>query len=141
VVGTRDPSPFLAAPFAIELMREFGGNDGFEAVYRHNHGLARWAGSYLADRWGTAFMTPDELLGSMVSVRLPTGLGTDPLRVQEALDRAGIEVPVLAGSDGISARVSAQVYCGREDIEQLADTVSGLAGWHRPGARPSGPRP
>ena len=31
--GTRDPSPFLTAPFAIDLMREYG----LEAVYAYNH--------------------------------------------------------------------------------------------------------
>ena len=126
IVGTRDPSAFLAAPFAIDLLRTFGGDDGAEAVYRYNHDLARWAGAFLAERWGTAF-DPDELLGAMVAVPLPARLGTDAARVQTALDGDGIEVPVLAGADGLSVRVSAQVYCGREDVEQLADAVARLA--------------
>jgi isopenicillin-N epimerase len=127
IVGTRDPSAFLAAPFAIDLLRAFGGDDGVQSVYRYNHDLARWAGAFLAERWGTAFSTPDELLGAMVAVPLPATLGTDAVRVQTALDGDGIEVPVLAGADGLSVRVSAQVYCGREDVEQLADAVDLLA--------------
>ncbi|MEA3184934.1 MAG: isopenicillin-N epimerase, partial [Ilumatobacteraceae bacterium] len=53
--GTRDPSAFLAAPFAIDLLGELGGADGVAAIYHHNHDLAWWAGQYLADRWGTRF--------------------------------------------------------------------------------------
>ena len=41
--GTRDPSPYLAAPFAIQLMNEFGGADGVSSIYRYNHELACWA--------------------------------------------------------------------------------------------------
>ena len=41
IVGTRDPSSFLAAPFAIELLRSFGGDEGVEAVYRCDHGSRR----------------------------------------------------------------------------------------------------
>ena len=43
-----------------------------------------------------------------------------PALLQSALDEAGIEIPVLADDDGLAVRVSAQVYCDRDDIEQLA---------------------
>ena len=76
LLGTRDPTHFLASPFAIELMNEFGGDDGVAAIYRYNHELAWWAGHYLADRWGTRFTTPEEMIGSMVNVRLPAHLGS-----------------------------------------------------------------
>ena len=122
VVGTRDPSAFLAAPFAIDLLRAFGGDDGVEAVYRYNHDLARWAGAFLAERWGTGFSTPDELLGAMVAVPLPARLGTDPVRVQTALDGDGSRCCPRRRRWSV-VRVSAQVYCGREDVEQLADAV------------------
>ena len=78
LLGTRDPSHFLAAPFAIDLMNEFGGDEGVAAIYRHNHDLAWWSGQYLADRWGTRFTTPEEMIGSMVNVRLPAVSGRPP---------------------------------------------------------------
>ncbi len=112
-------------------MREFGGEEGIAGVYRHNHELARWAGAFLADRWGTPFTTPAEMLSSMVTVRLPDRLGhtvDDARRVQAALDAATIEVPVYGGPEGLSMRVCAQVYCERADIEQLAEAVADLAG-------------
>ena len=126
LLGTRDPSHFLTAPFAIELLNEFGGDDGVAAIYRYNHDLAWWAGQYLADRWGTRFTTPEEMIGSMVNVRLPVALGStrdDAERTRAALEAAGIEVPVYAGADEMTLRVCAQIYCDRGDIERLADAV------------------
>ena len=126
LLGTRDPSHFLTAPFSIELMNEFGGDDGVAAIYRYNHELAWWSGQYLADRWGTRFTTPETMIGSMVNVRLPTALGStrdDAERVRAALEAEGIEVPIYAGADELTLRVCAQIYCDRADIEHLGDAV------------------
>ncbi len=130
LLGTRDPTPFLAAPFAIELLDEFGGAEGVAAIYRYNHDLAWWAGQFLADRWGTRFDTPEAMIGSMVNVRLPAQFGTtadDAERLRADLDAAGIEVPIYAGPDQLTLRVSAQIYCDHSDIEHLGDTVAKLA--------------
>jgi isopenicillin-N epimerase len=130
LVGTRDPSHFLTAPFAIELMNQVGGNDGVAAIYRYNHQLAWWSGQYLADRWGTRFATPEAMIGSMVNVRLPAGLGSsadEAERVRGKLEAAGIEVPVYSAAHELTLRVSAQVYCDRADIERLGDAVAALA--------------
>ena len=129
LLGTRDPTAFLAAPFAIGLLNEFGGDQGVAAIYRHNHELAWWTGRFLADRWGTRFATPEGMIGSMVNVRLPASLGTtvdDAERLRGDLDAARIEVPVFAGADELSLRVCAQIYCDRADIEHLADAVAKL---------------
>ncbi len=126
LLGTRDPSHFLTAPFAIELMNEFGGDDGVAAIHRYNHELAWWAGQYLADRWGTRFTTPEEMIGSMVNVRLPAVLGStrdDAERARASLEADGIEVPVYPGAEELTMRVCAQIYCDRADIEHLADAV------------------
>jgi isopenicillin-N epimerase len=130
LLGTRDPSAALTAPFSIELLDEFGGDDGVHAIYRYNHELAWWAGQYLADSWGTRFATPEAMIGSMVNVRLPARLGTtddDAGRLRAQLDDADIEVPVFAGTDQLTLRVCAQIYCDRADIEHLGDVVAKLA--------------
>ena len=104
LLGTRDPTHFLTAPFAIELLNEFGGDEGVAAIYRYNHELAWWAGQYLADRWGTRFTTPEEMIGSMVNVRLPAAFGstgTTPNACEPASRPKGIEVPIYAGPDEI----------------------------------------
>ena len=125
LLGTRDPTAHLTAPFAIALMHSYG--EG--AVMSYNHGLAWWAGQYLADTWGTTFATPESMIASMVTVRLPPALGSSPddaERVRAELDRRRIEIPVAADADGLTVRVSAQVYCDRDDIEVLATAVAAL---------------
>ena len=129
LLGTRDPTPFLTAPFSIELLDEFGGEGGVEAIYRHNHELAWWSGRYLADRWGTRFTTPEQMIGSMVNVRLPAHFGTtedDAEHLRADLEAAAIEVPIYPGADCLSLRISAQIYCDRADIERLAEVVAKL---------------
>ena len=125
--GTRDPSAYLAAPFAIALLRE----TGVEAVQAYNHSLA-WNGARgLADAWQTSFDTPEQLVGSMATVALPPSLGNtadDAVRVRERLlldDR--IEVQVHAFRDRLHARISAQIYNDLADIEQLAEAVARAA--------------
>ncbi|MCV4697425.1 hypothetical protein OFB92_30420, partial [Escherichia coli] len=54
-VGTRDPSPFLAAPEGIAFMQDFL---GLEAMRRYNHALAHQAAQHLTERWGTRLETP-----------------------------------------------------------------------------------
>ena len=66
----------------------------------------------------------------MVNVRLPAQLGStadDAERLRADLDAAGIEVPVFAGTDQLTLRVCAQIYCDRADIEHLGDAVAKLA--------------
>ena len=125
LLGTRDPTPHLVAPFAIELMHSYG--EG--AVMSYNHGLAWWAGQYLSDLWGTAFSTPEEMIGAMVAVRLPDRFGDttdDAARLQSELEGRGVIVPVTANPYGLTLRVSAQAYCDRADIERLGEAVLAL---------------
>ncbi|MEZ5256910.1 MAG: hypothetical protein R2705_08465 [Ilumatobacteraceae bacterium] len=110
------------------MLEEFGVAD----VHACNHGLAMWTGGYLSDRWGTRFDTPEEMIGTMVSVALPESLGTsadDARRVQDALlwDHS-IEVPVASVAGRLRTRVSCQIYVGRADIERLGSAVLDLAG-------------
>jgi isopenicillin-N epimerase len=130
LLGTRDPSAPLTAPYAIELLNQVGGTDGVAAIYRYNHDLAWWSGRYLADRWDTSFATPEEMIGAMVNVRLPTRLGStadDAERVRAGIEAAGIEAPIYPGADGLTTRISAQIYCDRTDIERFGDAVLALA--------------
>jgi len=106
LVGTRDPSPWLAAPAALELLAEFGA----EEVRRYNHDLAFHAGERLAERWGTQFRTPRSMVASMVSVPLPArfgGTSADAARLRDSLlfeDR--IELHIAARGDRLAARVA-----------------------------------
>ena len=125
LTGTRDPSPHLTAPFAIDLMRSYG----LDAIYAYNHELAWWSGNMLAEAWGRPFTTPESMIGSMVNVLLPDRFESSEAnadRVRDALDDAGFELPVFAGPYGLETRVSLQIYCEHDDVKRLADPVTGL---------------
>lgn len=126
LAGTRDPSAWLTAPFAIDLMHDYD----IEAIHRYNHDLVWWAGHALAEAWGTRFDTPVSMIGAMATVPLPPRLGStvdDAARVSAALEAAGIEVPIYTVPTGLETRVSAQIYCDRSDVERLAEAVRSLA--------------
>lgn len=122
-VGTRDPTPFLAAPVALDFMRELG----VEHVQRYIHDLAWQAGQLLSQEWGTRISVPKSMVGSMIVARLPDAAGTtqeqaDKLRDVLLFDHQ-IEVPLVALAGGIWARVSAQIYNDLGDVERLAQAV------------------
>jgi isopenicillin-N epimerase len=125
LTGTRDPSPHLTAPFAIEHMRSYG----LDAIFAYNHELAWWTGNMLSEAWGRPFTTPESMIGAMVNVRLParfepTEANAD--RIRDELDEAGFEVPVFAAPDAIETRVSIQIYNDHDDVKRLADAVNRL---------------
>jgi isopenicillin-N epimerase len=126
--GTRDPSAHLSAPAAIALFREWG----VEAIGRYNHDLAWQAAGYVSQRWGTEFETPENLIGTMVTVTLPASLGStreDAARLRDALlFEDGIEIPVHPYRDRLRSRISAQIYNDMDDVERLATAISRRAG-------------
>jgi isopenicillin-N epimerase len=125
LLGTRDPTPFLAAPAALDLLDEYGFGD----VCTYNHDLAWNAGQLLSQRWATEFTTPESMIGPMATVRLPARFGTTAADAQRLRDTLlfdhGIEAPVFGG-ECLTLRVSAQIYLGISDVERLADVVASL---------------
>lgn len=123
LVGTRDPSPMLAAPEGIAFMRELG----LESMREYQRELAWETGQILTRRWGTTLVTPRSMIGSMITVPLPERAGAvaaDAQKLRDTLlyeDR--IEVQMHAQQGRLWARISAQVYVEIADIERLADRV------------------
>ncbi len=122
-VGTRDPSPYLAAPDGIALQREFG----LDALRAYNHQLAWGAARLLSARFGTEFVTPESMIGTMATVALPESLGStreQATALRNALlleDR--IEVQMHEAHGRLWVRVSAQVYNEMAEYERLAEAV------------------
>ena len=66
-IGTRDPSAWLSVPAAIDFHVRLGG----ATLRERNIKLACDSATQLAHDWKTQRGTPDELTGSMATVRLP----------------------------------------------------------------------
>jgi hypothetical protein len=74
--GTRDPTPWLCAPAAIDFLEH---ELGAEAMRAHNHALA-WNGAVrLAARWQRPWRTPESMVGCMAAVPCRAG-STAPTR-------------------------------------------------------------
>jgi isopenicillin-N epimerase len=121
--ATSDPTPYLASPEGIAILREWD----FDAVLEYTHRLALEAGRVLTERWGTAIHAPHDMTGSMVTVPLPESAGSTmaeavALRLALLVDDR-IEVQMHASRGRLWARVSAQVYNDHADIMRLADAV------------------
>jgi isopenicillin-N epimerase len=104
-------------------MRELG----VDAVQQYNHDLAWQAGQRLAERWQTDLVTPEAMIGTMVTVPLPARAGTTPEQAVALRDRLlfdhAIEAPVHAFRGRLYVRVSAQIYNDLADIDALADAA------------------
>jgi len=129
--GTSDPTGWLTVPKAIEYV---GGllPRGWPAVMARNRALALEARRLLCAAAGTAPACPDEMIGSIASVRLPESplknpawRQADPLQPR-LFEGWGIEVPIMRwpGPPHRVIRVSAQLYNHRAQYARLADALA-----------------
>ena len=129
--GTRDPSPWLAAPAGLAFMREVLGVAEMRAW---NHELAWRSAQRLGERWGRPWTTPESMVGCMITVPLPSGLGPADIETAQRLRDAllfthRIEAPVIARGGSLWARLSMQVYNDEDDIERFAEAVEALVAY------------
>lgn len=123
-LGTRDPTPWLAAPDGIRFLDDLG----FEDARTYTTGLRREAVALLQDAWGwTPPIAPEGMLGNLATLALP--FPTEPSRtaarrLNEALyERHGIEVPFFPWGDKCWLRISVQVYNEIDDYRRLASAI------------------
>jgi isopenicillin-N epimerase len=123
-LGTRDPTPWLAAPAGIDFLKELGTG----AMWDYNHALAWRAAVELPDRWDTHLEVDEHSIGFMATIPLPDRLGSthvDAARLRDALlFEDHIEVQLHAGYGRLWARVSAQVYVEWSDIERFGEVIA-----------------
>ncbi len=121
--GTKDPTPWLAVPAAIEFLRGLGPT----AARDYMHKLAVGAVEGLARAWGTALPAPKNMLAAMASIPLPDTQErtmADARRLHDRLwEHHRIEVPVQCIDNRLWVRISGQVYNQPEDYAPLADAA------------------
>lgn len=126
--GTDDPSAFLSVPAAIECMGA-ALPGGWHEVMESNRAMALAGRRILLERLAGEAPVPDELIGSMATVRLPNASEPSPGFIDPltgaVLESHGIEVPVFAFPESPHrvVRISAQLYNTIEDYEVLVDAL------------------
>ncbi len=130
--GTRDPSPWLAVPAAIDFISSH--HPGGWAAYRQrNRALAIAARKRLGEALDLELPCPEDMLGTMAALTLPAGsgaptadpVGIDPL-THELFARANIEVPVFPWPQRPSRvlRICAQLYNRQSQYEVLVRALA-----------------
>lgn len=124
--GTRDNSPWLAAPEALDYLE----NLNSEAVRTYNNALSQEAGGLLASAWRSEMAASSEFRAAMASVRLPGGTRATPdvaRRISLQLhEEHRITAAVTVLEDNLWIRVSAQIYNEISDYERLASAGRNL---------------
>ena len=119
MLGTRDATPWLAAPEGIAFMRDIG----LEAMREYNHRTVWDAAKSFTQHWGTKIPAPESMYGSMVTIPLAERLGTTReagSRLKDVLlYEENIEAQVFGFKDRIYLRLAAQVYNEASDFEKL----------------------
>ncbi|MGH7741172.1 MAG: aminotransferase class V-fold PLP-dependent enzyme [Candidatus Eiseniibacteriota bacterium] len=126
LTGTRDATPWLAAPAGIEFMQSLG----LDAMRAYNHAFAWNAARTLCERWGTTLPAAESMYGSMVTFPLPPRMGTAPgdaTRLKDAmLFEENIEVQIHAWKGTVWMRICGQVYNDADDLERLIRGIEKL---------------
>jgi isopenicillin-N epimerase len=121
-IGSRDPSPFLSIPSAIEFMEEIG----LPAFRARSRWLANYAEERLRELFGTIPIgnRSDGWYGSMTHVPLPPGDWSD---LQKQLwEQIGIEVVIIEGKNNWYIRVSNHLYNNTTQLGTLVKALSRL---------------
>jgi len=132
--GTDDPSAYLCVPDAIRFLGSLL-PEGWPELMARNRALALDARRTLCKTLRIAPPCPDEMIGSLASLRIPEGppeLPRSPFswnHVQERLlQEHGIEVPILPWPVPPKrlVRISAQLYNDEKQYERLAEALASL---------------
>ena len=117
--GTRDPSPALSVPAALDFHQRLGGS----ALRARNIALAAKGAASIARRLNTETVPTGSAMGL---VRLPWD--GKPLDLRARLLAAGTDAPVHAIGGANWLRISAFAYNEMDDFVRLAELVARVIG-------------
>lgn len=121
--GTRDISPYLSVPAAIEFQAEHA----WATVRARCHGLAVDFLRALTERTGIAPLSDEAHFAQMVAVPLPA---CDMVAVKACLyDEFRVEVPLTGHGEQVLIRVSFQGYNTAADSEALLRALDAIFAW------------
>ncbi|KMZ65916.1 Cysteine desulfurase [Zostera marina] len=137
-IGTRDYSAQLIVSEVMAFINRFEG--GIDGIRKSNHDKVIKMGKMLAEAWGTALGSPNDMCSSMMMVGLPECLRVcsdeDAMCLRRHLREVfGVEVPIYYketcknGDDCVPvsyARISHQVYNVAEDYFRFRDAINKL---------------
>ena len=124
-VGTDDPTPYLCVPEAIRFMGSLLPG-GWSELMAKNRFMVLAARQMLASRLAVTLPCPDEMIGSLAVVPLPSVETHNFMFLHDQLlDRFGIEVPIIPWYEqpGLLVRISAQIYNTLPQYEYLAKAL------------------
>eukprot|EP00123_Amoebidium_parasiticum_P021960 comp7695_c0_seq1/m.3329 comp7695_c0_seq1/g.3329 ORF comp7695_c0_seq1/g.3329 comp7695_c0_seq1/m.3329 type:complete len:420 (-) comp7695_c0_seq1:525-1784(-) len=127
-VGTRDYSPYLTVPKAIEFYKTVLGGRNVAEYLKEG---AMEKAKMLAQAWGTALAVPEHMCASLVMVCLP-----ESIKLQNQMEAMrwrtwirkdyNIEAAIFSNGDGTDrgyVRLSYQIYNTDSDYERFRDCI------------------
>ena len=127
--GTDDPTAYMCVPEAIAFMGSLLPG-GWTELMQQNHQLVLQGRRLLCEALEVQPPCPEEMIGSMAVVPLPTMLeNRDFMSIHDELfDKFGIQVQMIPWQEKprLLVRISAQIYNTPEQYEYLAKVLKGL---------------
>lgn len=127
--GTDDPTAYMCVPEAIAFMGSLLPG-GWRELMQQNHHLVLQGRRLLCEALEVQPPCPEEMIGSMAVVPLPTILeNRDFMSIHDELfDKFGIQVQMIPWQEKprLLVRISAQIYNTPEQYEYLAKVLKGL---------------
>ncbi|MBH8565721.1 aminotransferase class V-fold PLP-dependent enzyme [Nostoc sp. CENA67] len=128
-MGTDDPTPYMCIPTAIAFLGSLLPG-GWTELRQRNHQLVLEARNLLCEALEVSPPCPEEMIGSMAVVPMPTTLeNRDFMSLHDELfDQFNIQVQVVPWTESpwLLMRISAQIYNTREQYEYLAKALREL---------------
>jgi isopenicillin-N epimerase len=123
LTGTRDPTPWLAAPAGLAFLASLGLDD----LRAWNHALVRDAARMLTTHWRVAQPADESMFGPMVTLELPAAVRPDAAFVQTLRDtllfedRIEVQMHVFKGRAWV--RLCGQAYIEPSDFERFREAL------------------